>query len=268
MRKFAVITTFHQEGYELYGKNMIEGFEKYWPDNIPLYVYHEDEKPNIQSSRIFYYDLHKSCPGLVTFKERHKNNPLAHGINPKNLEIKKSKLNGFRWDAVRFANKTFSIFHATQNIDVDVIIWFDADTKTFDAVPEDFLENLIPKDVYLTYLGRIKKYSECGFVAYNIKHKWHKEFMTRWESLYKHDTIFDLDEWHDSYVFDKVRIWLEEEGKIKNHNLSSNHVGEGHPFINCDLGKYMDHLKGKRKMTGKSRRSDLRKKRKEDYWKR
>jgi hypothetical protein len=43
-------------------------------------------------------------------------------------------------------------------------------------------------------------------------------------------------------------------------------TGEGHPFINTDLGKYLDHLKGKRKEHGKSLALDLKIKREESYW--
>jgi hypothetical protein len=43
--------------------------------------------------------------------------------------------------------------------------------------------------------------------------------------------------------------------------------GEGHPFINSDLGKYFDHLKGDRKKQRKSKLGDLVIKRNEEYWK-
>jgi len=42
--------------------------------------------------------------------------------------------------------------------------------------------------------------------------------------------------------------------------------GGGHPLINTELGKWMDHMKGNRKNTGKSLRSDIMVNRKEDYW--
>ena len=40
-----------------------------------------------------------------------------------------------------------------------------------------------------------------------------------------------------------------------------------HVFINSVLGDYIDHMKGKRKIKGKSSRSDLRSKKNQDYWK-
>jgi len=42
--------------------------------------------------------------------------------------------------------------------------------------------------------------------------------------------------------------------------------GGGHPLINTVLGKWIDHMKGNRKVSGKSQRSDIMVKRTEDYW--
>jgi hypothetical protein len=42
--------------------------------------------------------------------------------------------------------------------------------------------------------------------------------------------------------------------------------GEGHPLINSEWGAYLDHLKGDRKTTGRSKLSDLKVKRTEAYW--
>jgi hypothetical protein len=75
--------------------------------------------------------------------------------------------------------------------------------------------------------------------------------------------IFQLDEWHDSFVFDAVRklhplVELDwSKGLI---------TGEGHPLINSAWGAYLDHLKGKRKEYGKSLTTDLVVNRNEGYW--
>ena len=39
-----------------------------------------------------------------------------------------------------------------------------------------------------------------------------------------------------------------------------------HVFINSELGKYIDHMKGPRKNEGKSRSTDIYTERKESYW--
>lgn len=85
--------------------------------------------------------------------------------------------------------------------------------------------------------------------------------------------IFQLKEWHDSFVFDQVRAkipgltqlnWSAHLRDLRPHRGSS--PGEGHPIINTDWGAYLDHLKGERKRTGRSLPSDLKVARKEAYW--
>lgn len=264
MRKFSVITTFNDEGYEVYGHKMIDSFGQFWPKSIDLYVYYEGTRPNLKFDNVFYLDLLKTCPELVKFKQRWKDNPAANGSGGTIGD--KSVSSGFRWDAVRFSHKTYCVFHGTQTINADVVIWLDADTLTFRQISQDFLEQLIPQDVYTCYLGRGRKYSECGFVSYNVKHNIHKTFMNSWQELYDNDLLFDLDEYHDSYLYDYIRKKYEAQG-IKNHDIvQGKYNGETHPFINSDLGAYMDHLKGPRKINGQSWRQDLRIKRQEQYW--
>ena len=75
-----------------------------------------------------------------------------------------------------------------------------------------------------------------------------------------------MEEWHDSYVFWEVLKKIKpNHGNIKDF---SGHIinGEGHPLINCELGKYFDHLKGVRKSEGRSRKRDLLQPRNETYW--
>jgi hypothetical protein len=90
-------------------------------------------------------------------------------------------------------------------------------------------------------------------------------FLKRFQWMYDdaENGIFQQDEWHDSFIFDIVR----KHTVLNELDWSSNLItGEGHPFINTDLGKYLDHLKGKRKEYGKSLTEDLKIKREESYW--
>jgi hypothetical protein len=78
-----------------------------------------------------------------------------------------------------------------------------------------------------------------------------------------------MEEWHDSFVFEEVRKKVQAKfDGFPYYNISGNLInGEGHPFINSDLGKYFDHLKGDRKDIGKSNKpKDLIVKRNENYW--
>ena len=65
---------------------------------------------------------------------------------------------------------------------------------------------------------------------------------------------------------------MEQAGKMKNEDLNDGRWAKErrarHPFINSELGQYMDHLKGyHRKAQMTSRRRDLTTKQTHPYWK-
>lgn len=257
---YTIITTFHKSGLEQYGQTMIDSFDRYWPQNVPLVVYTENCTPRLPSVRVQTIDLLQVSADLVRFKQRHANNPVANGLVAKDTQVP-FKDNAFKWDAVRFSHKVFAVIHACKNIDSDWVIWLDADTKTFAPVPEDFLDSICDFSSMACYLGRREKYhSECGWVAYNRRHPDLKAFMDRWRDLYATDDLFRLREYHDSFVFDILRKDFQSLRQTKFSNLSPALPGKGpgHPFIASRLGLYMDHMKGsKRKALGHSLPDDF-----------
>ena len=276
MRKFVAVTTFHSEGLKLYGQKFIESFIKNIP--IELMVFTEECTPHVHENhknKIHVYDLNTESPELVAFKSKYKEDPRANGQSPDNK--RKDNKKEFKWNAIRFSHKVYSIFAAAKKTDADVLIWMDADIFCHSNMPRNFLDNFIPEDAGICYLGRFNKYSECGFYSLNLRDPMVRKFLDEFQKMWDDAEagIFTLKEWHDSYVFDVVRERLELEG-LKTHNWSKHLVdirpnpkgspGEGHPLINTDLGSYLDHLKGDRKTSGKSYRVDLAVLRKELYW--
>ena len=61
----------------------------------------------------------------------------------------------FKWDAIRFANKTYAVFDACPN-NKDWVVWMDADTFVHSDWSYDDFTKLLPKDKWLTYVGRGK----------------------------------------------------------------------------------------------------------------
>ena len=139
----------------------------------------------------------------------------------------------------------------------DLLIWLDADIKTAKHISYEFLNSLVDKKKYMSYLGRshVKKenvrYSENGFTIFNTRHPLHDLFWNKMDQMYNGGELFKLTEWHDSFVFDQVRIYLEKEKNCLNINISDfgiKDVGnESHVFVASILGDYMDHKKGLRK---------------------
>jgi hypothetical protein len=267
-RKFSVVTTFHAKGYEQYGKRMIQTFIKNWPKEVTLYVYAENCNVTESAPNVVVRDLIQSSVDLVKFKDTWKNVPKANGdiSGVPRLAARKDSHKPFKWDAVRFAHKVYSIFHCAKNCDADVLMWMDADMVCHSPITLTVLNRLVPEEQELCFLGRQGKFSECGLYSMNLRSPMIKTFLGEFQKMYDHAEtgIFYLDEWHDSFVFDAVRARMPF---IKSLNWSQGIItGEGHPLINTEWGAYIDHLKGDRKSTGKSHLKDLKVKRTEAYW--
>lgn len=275
--KISVVTTFHQAGYETYGRCMIETFLKNWPSDVTLYVYTEDCSVTESAPNLVVKDLHTASPELCAFKERWKNVPKANGdISAEPIGKKRpDKKKAFKWNAVRFAHKVYSIFACAEECNSDLLLWLDADTVCHSPIGMKQLKRLIPSTADLCYLGRTGKYSECGLYSMNLKSLATIDFLKEFQQMYDdaENGIFLLEEWHDSYVFDAVRArfprlvqhsWSQHLTDLRAHATTS--VGEGHPLINCEWGEYLDHLKGDRKSQGRSNLDDLKVTHKSTYW--
>lgn len=259
-RSIAVVTTCNEHGYMNYGRNMMASFDRHMPQDIPLYIYHEKFHPDIASDRFFKFDLEESCPDLVSFKQRHRNNVRAHGqaIRRKRIIIQwhkpRIKLRkfaddqGFRWDAVRFSHKVFSIHHAAGICAADILIWMDADIVFHKALTRDVIYSSLSENVLVSFLKRYY-HSECSFVVFNLQHPSIWDFLNMFIGLYKNDALFDEKEYHDSYLFDVVRRRFERAGCLTYDIAQGAGLDRrsGHVFENSILGDYMEHLKGRRK---------------------
>jgi hypothetical protein len=275
--KIAVVTTFHEEGLKKYAQRMIDTFCTNWPEEIILHIYPEKCNPAIRNhNHVTLTDL-DSVQALTTFKARWKNVPKANGdvsADPIRSRRKDSG-KGFKWHAVRFAHKVYAIFDCAKETDADILIWMDADTICHSPITMQDLYKMIPADSEICYLGRKGKYSECGLYAMNLRSPNVQAFLKEFQRFYDQaeQGIFQLDEWHDSFVFDAVRKKFPQMKQLDwaahLHDLRplpGMTSGEGHPLINSQWGAWLDHLKGGRKKLGRSKPEDLKVQRTEAYW--
>jgi len=276
--KYTVVTTFHEKGYNQYASRMLDTFIRAWPQTVQLKAYAEDCLVHQTAPNLEVLDLHSACPKLVEFKTRHKNDPKANGdiSSLPHLAKRKDNFKVFKWDAIRFSHKVYSIFHAASVANTPWLIWMDADMVCHSQLPENFLDLMCPNEFDLCYLGRAGKFSECGLYAIQLNTKFSVRFLREFQRMYDdaEQGIFTLGEWHDSFVFDDVRNrisgmrqvnWCANLGDLR--ASPSNTPGEGHPLINSAWGAYLDHLKGdNRKQAGHSLAKDIKVTRKESYW--
>ena len=160
---FSVVTTFNKESYESYCNKMLLSFDNYWPKEISIHVYYEDmEKPSDNfSSRIIFYNFNENVKDWYNFREKFF---LKEQNKPDN------SVNSFyKYSAIKFAHKVYSIKEQLKNNLSDYLIWLDSDIITTNNFNIEFLKEFISEEYYLSYLGRdhIKFHSECGFLIFN-----------------------------------------------------------------------------------------------------
>ena len=279
MKTISVVTTFHPEGMEKYGQRFLNSFANMVDKNISMVVYAENCMPHTNNPNQIKIINAKEVTKLNTFKERWGKVPKANGIPPDDIKARRPRdwHKAFKWDAVRFANKVYAVFHAAETCGTDWLVWMDADTFVHSNWTYKQFAKLLPDDKWLTYVGRGKgsqTWPECGFYGMNLKHPMCIQFLKEFERFYEdpNNGIFELEEWHDSFVFGHI---LNQMTLIDNNVLdysadmyikSAKTGGGGHPLINTELGTWIDHMKGARKDKGKSLSKDIIVSRKEAYW--
>jgi len=258
-----LITSFNEKLYEAYGKRMCQEFSEKSDGSVRLAVIFEGVNSPVENFRNVEFELFDDPDHRVFLRK------FSHLHEARGLRVKFEPNNqvnlawDFRFDAVRFSFKIFSIIQALKTYSpTDNFAWIDADIRCLsDFGATDLMPFFPDENELMSYLGRNNfppsgPYSECGFLGFNSRHPLIDEFLRRVANLYKDGEVFAHKEWHDSWLWDQIR----KEFQLRNiafKNISGPFETSAHPFINCGLGKFFDHLKGpKRKQLGRSMAED------------
>jgi hypothetical protein len=249
-----IVSSFTVEGYNLYGKSFIDSFAEFWPEDIKLTIYFEgtvlpDSHPRVTWKFINDVEHHDVFMSRLTFSLMSGN--LGNGEYNINLDA-------------RMGRKVFIQMHAMKTMGGKVF-WLDADSITFSKIPRTFLDKCLPDSFFNCFLGRDGwYYTESGFIGFNSTHAIAEAFYMTYLRTFLTGAIFTLKGWHDCYGFDFARSQFPASNF---KNLAEGlPKGTMHPFVNSELGKYMDHRKGPRKLS-RSTDKDLVISRDEEYWK-
>ena len=231
---YTVITSLNQKYWDEVANENSHYLDKNWIAGEDIFMYHEFTTlpKNKLSSRVQWIDLYQSCPEIVEFGEKWKDHPHANGSNGTN----------FRLNAIKFVHKTFAIWHRAKIQKTGYLIWLDCDALVYNKIDKTFIDNIFKNDTIVSYIGRPGKYSECGFLAFNLDHPETHIFLNRWETLYTSGEFIKLSETHDSWTFDVLRNeWQKPE---LFYNLNADALTKKHPFASSKIGMYIDHAKG------------------------
>lgn len=235
---FTVVTSINEKYWNEQFNFNLKSWLKFFPEDCKIRIYTEDNIAFPQDSRLCIFDLYASCPELVEFAQKHKNNPHYNGTKTTKPRM------AFKWNAIKFAHKTFPLFHSAENCS-GKLIWLDADVLAIQPLTQDFFSNLLESSGGVYYLGRPTVYSECGFVMYDLDNPHVRQFVKEFRDTYRDNNLDDIRETHDSFVFDHIRTNFHEQSIFV--DLNKDAKTNKHPFHESALRQCLTHQKGHNK---------------------
>jgi len=229
---YNVLTSFNQKYWDEIAKTTVSELDSNWIKNHKIFLYHElDNIPKINfSNRVTWVDLYNTCPELPKFGAKWKDHPKANGAK------------NFRTDAIKFVHKTFAIWHRAKLQKEGWLIWLDVDALVYKQIDDIFLKTVCPDNYMISFMGRPGKYSECGWIGFNMSHPKTLDFINEWEDLYLSGDFINLPETHDSWTFD----WIRKKWNLPElfFNVNSEAKTNKHPFAQSLIGTNIVHAKG------------------------
>lgn len=238
MNEIAFITTFPNNAWPVYAKQMLESFIKFMPSEIPILIQLDDA-------------------ALVdeVGKFMRPQDAIAEGWTQDHLDfVTRNKQHDdpqdYRRQVTRFSHKVFAISRAYEAVKKQkaqggaapkYLIWMDADTTVTRPVTMDDIKACLPVEGNAaSYMGRKDwPHSECGWLAFDLDNHG-GTIIDVWHGLYVSDEILKLKETHDSWAFDHV---IKSVGAPKCTNLTEDKPGMD-IWQHSPMGKWSTHHKG------------------------
>ena len=234
-----VITTLHKDGYDLYGKDNIETWIKYFPKDWNIVYYCENHEPNF-SNRVKILDFHISCPDWQKFFEAVKNSYEKK----KNLD---KKIINWHKKALRWSFKSFSLLHALKTSDCRYLIWLDSDVVAKKEPVDDWVTLCLNNRCMAGQLEFIKAggHVETGILIFDLHHPDIKKIIDWIDLGYNQLKILEEEKawdgiWMAKLVMSKTVSWNNLEMVVKNNTARA--------FSGNSL-KWLSHKVGKRKFS-------------------
>ena len=237
------VTSLNEEGYNKYGKQMLEAVHKFWAEDLRLVCFYHDFDINkynpVVSDRIHFRNLNE-LEDLLDYRETFKtyNGNIAGSYN-------------WRMDAIKWCHKVFALSEqafdmAEESIKAGWMVWIDADTVTTKPFSAKDIKPYLNNKVSLVHLGRTSTdYSETSFVGFNLNRENALRFIADLRGAYMSGEVLGYREWHDGFIFERLLNIYKAHG-TNVHNLTPN-VKDLDAFGVSPLSQWMIHFKGNKK---------------------
>lgn len=224
-----VITSFNQTYYDLIGKDSVDSFLQFWPEDVNLICYTE-EMPPIIHNRIQCIDYTAFDADYFQFQESTYNQSTK-----------------------KFAKKAWSTMHAMDTVTNGWIIWLDADVITQQPLTHNLLGQILFANRSCAYLGvtyHTRKdgspgkwlVPETGFAAINTQHADFQAFRAEYRRRYIEQDFADLRRAYDNDVFGAALLHSGNNGFDLCRYLKKPYKT---PLKHTILGPYLEHWKAK-----------------------
>ena len=225
-----IITSFNEYYYELIGRDSLESFIKFWPEEFSLTCYVEEFALS-PIHRIRQIDFSNLDPAYNKFQH-------TKGIGGQER---------------KFSKKAFSFIHAMYHSNADRIIWLDSDVVSQKLLPKNLLISLLPDNVLSTHMGvtydSMKDGTpgrwfvpETGFFAVNTRHERFDDFRREYCRRYVEQDSSNLRRFYDNDVYGYVFESLGANGLDLCKDFKKPYKT---PLKHTVLGPYLAHYKAK-----------------------
>lgn len=152
----------------------------------------------------------------------------------------------YRWDALTFGRKGFSLAHALLTTRAAYTFWVDSDLVVVKDITAEVLCRLFGRRASIVFFGRKGTHTETGFLGFRSSRECVREFARSYLTMWESGGVFRLSSgWTDCDVFDAVLNKMVADGKLEVRNLSR--YPRGHVIATSSLGEFLQHRKGHRK---------------------
>lgn len=159
-----VVTTLHEDGYNLYGQDNIATWSAYFPADWKITYYGEKHTPDF-GSRVNVIDFNQNCPAWDNF---------YNTVQAKFKEEKEPDEKRKNWykKALRWSFKMYALLHAMKHCGTRYLIWMDADVWANKAPDANWLEQCLNGTSLAAQLEFIKAggHIETGILIFDLEH--------------------------------------------------------------------------------------------------
>lgn len=157
-----VVTTLHQDGYNLYGKEFIKTWEEHFPSDWTIDYYAEGHVPKF-GKRVRILDFHETC---TEWQDYYKFIQLQVSTIKDKKQINRYK------KALRWSFKMFTLLHALKTSTSDYVVWLDSDVYARAKPVDGWIEKILNGKTVAGQLENVKGFThvETGILPIHRSH--------------------------------------------------------------------------------------------------